>query len=166
VSAEACEHARDLEPNVFALIHRSFILVVAVLACSAACNHDEEARAEARGLLERLNKLSTKGTLTDRKQALDALDAFSIREPQHAQARDVCRSAHSQLLQAEAMQVSARKALDEATKDRAPGSPPMSSERGLAIAADLKKSTAALASAQLQFPKCEQATIALTREAR
>jgi hypothetical protein len=113
-----------------------------------------------------LNKLSANGSLTERKQALDALEAFEIREPEHAQARDVCRSAHSQLLQAEAAQVSARKALEEATKDRTPGSPPMSAERGLAIAAELKQSTGALTAAQLQFPKCEQATIALTREAR
>lgn len=149
------------------LIHRPFSFAFALLlVCSSACNRESESRAEARGLLEKLNKLSANGTLTQRKQALDALDALDIREPQHVHARDVCRSAHGQLLQAETAQVSARKALEEATKDRAPGSPPISSERGLAIAAELKQSTAALTAAQLQFPNCEEATIALTREAR
>jgi hypothetical protein len=151
---------------VFIVTHRLLILVFSMLLGSSACNREAESRAEARGLLERLNKLSSKGSLTERKQALDALDAFDVRKPEHAHARDVCRSAHSQLLQAEAAQVSARKSLEEATKDRPAGSPALSSERGLAIAAQLKQSTAALTAAQLEFPKCEQATLALAREAR
>lgn len=144
----------------------SLILALSTGVAAVGCNRESESRAEARALLERLNKLTAKGSLTERQQALNALDGFNVQDPKHAEARDVCRSAHSQLLAAEAAQVSAKKALDEAAKARQAGSPPLSSERGLAIAAELNQSTAALTAAQKEFPKCEQATLALVRESR
>jgi hypothetical protein len=145
-------------------------LLILALATAAtglgACDRDAESRAEARALLDRLNKLSANGTLAQRKQAIDALGLVSVRVPAHAQALELCRSAHLQLLQAEAAQVSARKALEEATRNREPGGAPITAERGQAIAAELQQSNAALAAAQREFPKCAKATLALTREAR
>jgi hypothetical protein len=132
----------------------------------AGCDRGAESRAEARALLDRLNKLTANGTLAQRKQALDALALVSLRFPEHAHARELCRAAHLQLLQAEAAQVSARKALEEATRSREPGGARIAPERGQAIAAELQQSNAALAAAQREFPKCEQATLELTREAR
>jgi hypothetical protein len=140
--------------------------VLGIFVSAFACDREAESRAEARGLLERLNKLSANGSLADRQRALDAVEQFAVREPKHAQARDVCRSAHLQLLQAEAAQVSARKSLDEATRAAVPGSAPLSAERGQAIAAELQRSNEALVAAQKAFPKCEQATLELTREGR
>jgi hypothetical protein len=139
-----------------------FLLAVA----AAGCDRGAESRAEARALLDRLNKLSANGTLAQRKEAIDALGLVRVRVPEHAHALELCRSAHLKLVQAEAAQVSARKALEEATRNREPGGAPIAPERGQAIAAELQQSNAALAAAQREFPKCEQATMELTREAR
>lgn len=141
-------------------------LLGAVAAALAGCDRGAESRAEARALLDRLNKLSANGTLAQRKQAIDALGLISVRVPEHAHALELCRTAHLQLLQAEAAQVSARKALEEATRNRDPGGAPIAPERGQAIAAELQQSNAALATAKREFPKCEKATLELTREAR
>jgi hypothetical protein len=141
-------------------------LLILAAADQAGCDREAESRAEARALLEKLNKLSANGTLAQRKQTIDALDQVTLRVPEHAHARDICRTAHLQLLQAEAAQVSARKSLEEATRTHEAGGVPIPPERGKAIAAELQQSTDALATAQREFPKCEQATIELTREAR
>lgn len=138
------------------------------LACSVlcACNGEADRRAEARALLEKLNRLTANGTLTERSAALAALDLVPLRDPKHAQTRDVCRAAHQQLLSAETAQASARKALEEATVGTQPGGAPLSPERGQAIADELKSSNESLAAAKRDFPKCEQATVELTAEAR
>jgi hypothetical protein len=142
-----------------------FSVVVAVgLACG--CNSGEESRVEARALLDRLNKLKANGTLTERKQALDALEDFSLRDPEHVRVRELCRHAHLQLLEAEAAQAGARKALDEAASAQQPGGGPLTPERGQAIASELERSNAALATAKREFPKCEEATVALAKQAR
>ena len=117
-------------------------------------------------LLDRLHALSGEGTLTERKAALDALHELPLREPEHGRTRDVCHTAHLKLLEAEAAQLAARKSLDEASAAVQPGAAALSPERGLAIAAELERSNAALMAAKTGFPECEQATIALTREAR
>ena len=149
---------------------RCYRVLPFVAACllmfAGACDREAEGRAEARGLLERLNKLSANGSLTERNQALAALAQFAVRDPKHAITRDVCHAAHKQLLQAEAAQVSARKALDEATSGVQPGGVGLAPERGRAIAAELESSNEALAAAKRDFPKCEQATVELTQEAR
>lgn len=139
-------------------------LLLALLALG--CNSGEESRTEARALLDRLNKLKADGTLTQRRQALDALGEFSVRTQEHVRVRDLCRNAHLQLLDAEAAQVGARKALDEAARAQQPGGASITPERGQAIAAELDRSNAALAAARREFPKCEEATVALAREAR
>jgi hypothetical protein len=138
---------------------------VLLVAAVAGCNHEADARAEAKLLLDKLHALSGDGTLTQRKAALDALSALPLHEAEHGHTRDLCHSAHRQLLEAEAAQLSARKALDEAASAAQPGSS-LSPERGQAIAAELERSNAALMAAKKSFPECEQATLALTREAR
>jgi hypothetical protein len=137
-----------------------------LLLGALACNREADAREEARLLLDKLHALSGDGTLTQRKAALDALRALPLREAEHGHTRDLCHSAHLQLLEAEAAQVSARKALDEAAAGAQPGGMALSPERGQAIAAELERSNSALAASKKAFPECEQATIALTREAR
>ena len=129
------------------------------------CDREAETRAEAKQLLERLQALSGDGTLSQRQTTLDGLRTMELREPEHAHARDVCLGAHEQLLQAEAAQTAARKALDDATKAQAGGSgiPP---ERGRAIAADLQRSNDALAASKRAFPQCEELTLKLTRVGR
>ena len=141
----------------------SVVVIFTVLAC--ACDREAESRAEAKTLLEKLHALSGDGTLTQRQAALDALSHLQLESPEHARARDVCHSAHSQLLQAETAQVAARKTLEEVTRTAQPGTT-LSPERGAAIAAELERSNAALAAAKRGFPQCEQETLALTREGR
>jgi hypothetical protein len=142
------------------------LLLALAAAAQAGCDREAESRAEARALLEKLNKLSANGSLAQRKQTIDALGQITLRVPEHAQARDTCRTAHLQLLQAEAAQVSARKSLEEATRAHEAAGVAIPPERGQAIAAELQQSNDALAAAQREFPKCEQATLELTREAR
>jgi len=137
-----------------------------LLLGALACNREADVRAEAKLLLDKLHALSGEGTLTQRKAALDALRALPLHEAQYGHTRDLCHSAHLQLLEAEAAQLSARKALDEAVAAAQPGRAGLSPERGQAIAAELERSNAALAAAKKAFPECEQATLALTREAR
>jgi hypothetical protein len=117
-------------------------------------------------LLDQLNKLKANGTLTERKQALDALQDFDLHDPTHVRVRELCRNAHLQLLEAEAAQTGARKALEEAARAQQPGGGPLAPERGRAIAAELERSNAALATATREFPKCEEATVALAKQAR
>lgn len=136
-----------------------------IAALTPACHTEADARAEARELLERLHKLAGDGTLTERKAALDALHALPLHDTEHGRARDVCHAAHLKLLEAETAQLAARKSLDEAAEGAKPGSG-LSPERGQAIAAELERSNAALAAAKAGFPECEQATLALIREAR
>jgi hypothetical protein len=139
-------------------------LLLALL--SSSCNSGEQSRSEARALLDRLNKLKADGSLTERKQALDSLEQFGVHNPEHLRVRDLCRNAHLQLLDAEAAQVGARKALEEATRSQQPGGGSITPERGQAIAAELERSNAALVAARREFPKCQEATLALSREAR
>ena len=131
-----------------------------------ACNREADARAEAKLLLDKLHALSGDGTLSERKAALDGLRALPLHEAEHGHTRDLCHSAHLQLLEAEVAQVAARKSLDEAAAAAKPGGAGLSPERGQAIAAELERSNAALDAARKAFPVCEQATLVLTQEAR
>jgi hypothetical protein len=144
------------------------ILFIAVLAAGlvCSCNSGEESRVEARALLDRLNKLKANGTLTERKQALDSLQEFNLHDPEHVRVRELCRNAHQQLLEAEVAQAGARKALEDAASAQQPGGGALSPERGQAIAAELDRSNAALVTAKREFPKCEEATVALAKQAR
>ena len=131
-----------------------------------ACDREAETRAEARSLLERLNTLSGEGSLVARQNALDALKKLPLREPAHVRTRDVCLGAHQQLLTAETSQLSARKALEEASRRLQPGGGALTLERGQSIALELSHSNDALAQAKKRFPACEEATQKLVLKAR
>jgi hypothetical protein len=117
-------------------------------------------------LLERLNALSGEGTLVMRKQALDALDKLPLREPVHDRTRDVCRNAHLELLNAETAQASARRSLEDATRQAQPGGGALPPERSQAIALELERSSEALNRAKQGFPECEEVTQKLVLKAR
>jgi hypothetical protein len=147
-------------------VRPSFFIAVLAVGLAFGCNSGEESRVEARALLDRLNKLKANGTLIERKHALDALQDFDLHDPEHVRVRELCRNAHLQLLEAEAAQAGARKALEEATRSQQPGGGTLAPERGREIAAELDRSNTALATAKREFPKCEEATVALAKQAR
>jgi hypothetical protein len=147
-------------------LKRLFFIAALATGLAGGCNSGEESRLEARALLDRLNKLKANGTLAERKQALDALEDFQLHDAEHVRVRELCRNAHLQLLEAEAAQAGARKALEEAARGQQPGGGTLAPERGQAIAAELDRSNAALVTAKREFPKCEEATVALAKQAR
>lgn len=136
-----------------------------VFAALAGCDRQAESREEARALLEKLSTLSGEGSLVGRKAALDALQKMPLRDPAHARTRDVCHGAHSQLLEAEASQLSARQSLEEASPQAQPGGT-LSAERSQAISLELAHSNDALTRAKQNFPVCEEATQKLVLQAR
>jgi hypothetical protein len=136
-----------------------WILSVSMLLSAAlsGCDSRREERAEARTLMTSLNAVSDEGSLVRRSAALERLGRLPLRVEAHVQTRDVCRTAHLALLEAEAAQAEARRALAAGrTLD-----PKESTE----IAADLERSNRALSTAKQRFPQCEIAMRELLRTA-
>jgi hypothetical protein len=133
-----------------------FLLVAA--ATTAGCDRHGEERAEARELMTSINAVSDEGSLSRRSAALDRLGRLPLRVESHVQTRDVCRTAHLALLEAETAQTQARRAL--ATSDKS-----LDARQTTVIAADIERSNRALATARQRFPQCETAMRELLRTA-
>jgi hypothetical protein len=129
---------------------------------TGACNQQSDTRAEARELLRSLNDVSDRGSFQERTAALDRLTKMRLRVADHVQTREVCRSAHQGLLDAETAQAEARKALSDAS---ARDAGLLGSKQATTIAADIERSNKALATAKQRFPECERAMRKLIAEA-
>jgi hypothetical protein len=140
---------------------RGGLLILALLI--AACDRQADARAEARSLLTALNAVSDERSLTERASAIAVLDRLPLHEPRHAHTRTVCRAAHQGLLDAEAAQATARRALAAAND----GGPPqkLSDATAQAVARNIEASNRALGTAKAGFPQCERALRELLKEA-
>jgi predicted O-linked N-acetylglucosamine transferase (SPINDLY family) len=138
--------------------------LVGLAGLSVACNDEARTREEARKLFEALSGLQDEASLVTREQSLRTLEALTLTVPAHQAARDACVTAHRELLSAEAEQASARKALEEATRES--GNAPLPAERAAAIANAIEHSNAALERAEHRFPPCEQAMQKLLTAAR
>lgn len=135
------------------------------MACAVsgtACDRAADARSEARVLVTHLNAVSDQGTLGARNAAIERLSKLPLHVEEHAQTREVCRTAHLGLLEAEAAQAEARKALNEAI---ARDSAALPTAQSASIAANIERSNRALATAKLRFPECEKAMRKLVTEA-
>lgn len=121
------------------------------------CGQRADERAEARQLITSLNAISDEGSLAKRSAALQQLEVLPLHTPSHVQTRDVCRAAHLALLEAEAAQVEARRAL--AASGTSEG------RQTQVIAADIERSNRAIKTAKQRFPECEQAMRKLLRAA-
>jgi hypothetical protein len=137
--------------------------VLLVLASVSACSRHEEAHSQARTLLRALNALSDKHGLAERAAALQALAQLELSEPAVVSARASCRAAHAGLLDAEASQTSARKALELASHSASDAG--ISGASAAAIAAEIEQSNRALAEAKVRFPECERAMRELVKQA-
>lgn len=100
--------------------------------------------------------------MVDRSAAIERLGKLPLRVEEHAQTREVCRTAHLGLLEAEAAQAEARKALSQAIARDATSLP---TAQSASIAANIERSNRALAMAKLRFPECEKAMRKLVKEA-
>ena len=140
--------------------------LILLTAAAAGCSDPREAeRSEARTLLTYLTALSDQHSLQEQHTALDRLHHLPLKLAQHQKARAVCEQAHRELLDAEAAQASAQKALKEAGKRDTPDAP-LSAQQAQRISADIERSNRALSEARTRFPACEQATRQLLTRAR
>jgi hypothetical protein len=142
--------------------HVGWIGLVVCAVSLAACDRTGDARSEARVLVTHLNAVSDQGSLVERNAAIERLNKLRLQVEEHAQTREVCRTAHLGLLEAEAAQAEARKALNEAM---ARDSTALATAQSASIAANIERSNRALATAKLRFPECEKAMRKLVSEA-
>jgi hypothetical protein len=144
------------------VVHVGWIALVVCAVSSSACDRTADARSEARVLVTHLNAVSDQGSLRARNAAIERLDKLPLHIEEHAQTREVCRTAQLGLLEAEAAQAEARKALNEAMARDATALP---TAQSASIAANIERSNRALATAKLRFPECEKAMRKLISEA-
>ncbi len=138
----------------------------AVLAAASSCGEQASARAEADALMTSLNAVSDETSFVDRSAALERLNQLALHFAPHIQTREVCSAAHKGLLEAEIAQTEARRALASVSETGQPNPPKLEKVQAESIAADIERSTKALATAKERFPECEKALRGLLREAR
>jgi hypothetical protein len=134
----------------------------AALTAASSCGEQASARAEADALMTSLNAVSDESSFVDRSAALERLNQLALHFAPHRQTREVCSAAHKGLLEAEIAQTEARRALASVSE----AGPKLEKVQAESIAADIERSTRALATAKERFPECEKAMRGLIREAR
>jgi hypothetical protein len=155
-------HARKLKQVAY---------IGTLLTAASSCGEQVSARAEADALMTSLHAVSDESSFVDRSAALERLNQLALHFAPHIQTREVCSAAHKGLLEAEIAQTEARRALagvSASVSEAGPQANPPKLERAQAesIAADIERSTRALATAKERFPECEKAMRGLLREAR
>jgi hypothetical protein len=139
----------------------------ALLTAAGSCGEQASARAEADALMTSLHDVSDESSFVDRNVALERLNQLPLHFAPHIQTREVCSAAHKGLLEAEIAQTEARRALASVSETCPQANPPrLEKAQAESIAADIERSTRALATAKERFPECEKAMRGLLREAR
>jgi len=139
----------------------------AVWIAASSCGEQASARAEADALMTSLHAVSDESSFVDRSAALERLSQLALHFAPHIQTREVCSAAHKGLLEAEIAQTEARRALASVSATGPQADPPkLEKVQAESIAADIERSTRALATAKERFPQCEKAMRGLIRESR
>ncbi|HEX2678054.1 MAG TPA: hypothetical protein VHM19_15475 [Polyangiales bacterium] len=125
-----------------------------MLAALSSCTMDQaKMKQESRDLLTRLNAIEDETSFEKRQKMLDELAALKLEDRSNEHAREVCLSAHVQLLRAEVEQATAKKQLEEA--DKGPGQPKLAPDGAKDVSAAIQRSNDALEEAQKTLPACE-----------
>jgi hypothetical protein len=129
-------------------------LLCVILTVCTACGGEAAKREEGRQLVEALTRLQDVDTLAERQAQLDALAKVPLAAAENLRVRDLCVTAHRQLLKAEIEQAGAKRAM-EAALPKGGGQELPAAARD-EISAAIGRSDAALAESKKTFPECQR----------
>jgi hypothetical protein len=127
-----------------------WVLIGSVMVSFAGCRTE---RDEARILFDRLDAVDVQLDHAARAPRVDDLQALSLEEAQLARMRDDCVAAHRALIEAEAQQQTARKALSRAEAQTEGSLDPAEAARLTEV---IGRSQEAYERAKALFPACER----------